>query len=339
MKPGVFGWDVGGANIKVARHLGGSLCPSTIERVFPLWREPRRLAGILSEMAREFGEPDGVMGVTMTAELADCFETKREGVSVVLDAFEEAFPGIPIRVFGVDGSFRTIPEARVQPLSVAAANWMATATIAARECPDAVLIDVGSTTTDIVPLVAGRVAALGRTDMDRLREGELVYTGAIRTPVCAILDVVSLGGRPYRVASEVFAIAADAHRWLGLFGEAGYASETPDGGGRDREAASRRLARMVCADREMLDDDAIDRIAIAVVDAQVRAIRGGIEQVLERAGCPAGSTALSIGRGAYLGRTAAEAAGLRVGDDVALPDGPASAVAVLAAESITRSSW
>ncbi len=336
VKPGVLGWDVGGANVKVARHVAGSLWPSTIERVFPLWREPKRLARILSEMAREFGEPAGVMGVTMTAELADCFETKREGVSSVLDAFEEAFPGIPIRVFGVDGSFRTIPDARDSPLTVAAANWMATATVAAREFPDAVLIDVGSTTTDIVPLVAGRVAAIGRTDTDRLREGELVYTGATRTPVCAILDVVSLGGRPCRVASEVFAIAADAHRWLGLLDEGDYTPETPDGGGRDREDAARRLARMVCADREMLDDLAITQIASAVVEAQVRAIRGGIEQVLERAGCGIGSIALPIGRGAYLARTAAAAAGLRVPEEVALPDGPASAIAILTAESITR---
>jgi probable H4MPT-linked C1 transfer pathway protein len=235
----------------------------------------------------------------------------------------------------VDGTFRTIAEARGSPLAVAAANWMATATIALREFPDAVLIDVGSTTTDIVPLVAGRVAARGRTDTDRLREGELVYTGATRTPVCAILDVVSLGGGPCRVAAEVFAIAADAHLWLGLLDEAGYTSETPDGGGRDRRAASRRLARMVCADREMLDDGAITRIAKDVVEAQVRAIRGGIEQVLQTVPQASGSIALPIGRGAYLARAAAESAGLRVPEDPVLPDGPAPAIAILAAESVT----
>jgi len=333
----VLGWDVGGANIKVARHPAGRSDParSTLERAFPLWRRPGQLRRVLGEMAKELGGSAALMGVTMTAELADCFETKRDGVRAVLDAFEGAFPGVRIRVFSVDGSFRTVPEARDAPLRVAAANWMATAMLAARAFRDGLLIDVGSTTTDIVPLVAGRVAALGRTDTDRLVAGELVYTGTNRTPVCAILDRVSLGGRPCRVASEVFAIAADAHRWLGLLDEAGYTSETPDGGGRGREAAARRLARMVCADRETLDDVMVTEIASAVVHAQVQAIRGGIDQVLETARLGTCTIALPIGRGAYLARTAAEAAGLRVPEEGLFPDGPATAVAVLAAESAT----
>ena len=155
------------------------------------------------------------MAVTMTAELADCFTTKREGVAFVLDAFHTAFPAIDPWVYGVDGRFRSAAAARKQPLEVAAANWMATATLVARSIPDALLLDVGSTTADVIPIVAGRVAARGRTDPDRLRTGELVYTGALRTPVCAIVRSVPLCGRLCRVAAEHFAVAADVHLWLG----------------------------------------------------------------------------------------------------------------------------
>ena len=52
--------------------------------------------------------------------------------------------------------------------------------------PDALLIDVGSTTADVVPIVAGRVAATGRNDLERLQAGELVYTGVLRTNLAAI---------------------------------------------------------------------------------------------------------------------------------------------------------
>ena len=154
------------------------------ERALPLWREPQRLPSVLSEAAASLGTAE-TMAVTMTAELADCFATKREGVASVLDAFKTAFPAIEPWVYGTDGAFRPAAEARRRPLRVAAANWMASATVVSGRFPDALFIDVGSTTTDIIPIVGGRVAARGKTDPARLRSGELIYTGALRTPVCA----------------------------------------------------------------------------------------------------------------------------------------------------------
>src|SRR6185436_18573422 len=181
---------------------------------------------------------------TMTAELADCFATKRAGVAFVIDAFRDAFPASELWVYGVDGQFRSAEDARRQPLQVAAANWMASATLVARTFPDALLVDVGSTTTDIIPIVAGRVVARGRTDSTRLRTGELVYTGSLRTPVCAIVRSVPVDGRRCRVAAELFAVAADVYLWLGRIEEAGYTCETPDGRGRSRAEAGARLARI-----------------------------------------------------------------------------------------------
>src|SRR5258708_22250709 len=122
------------------------------------------------------------------------FRTKREGVAFVVDAVTAAFPSSRVRVFAVDGRFVDPDEARANPLAVAAANWSATATFVAREHPDALLIDIGTTTTDIIPIVGGIVAAKGRTDPERLASGELVYTGALRTPVEAIAGHVPLGG-------------------------------------------------------------------------------------------------------------------------------------------------
>ena len=125
MKAPILGWDVGGANIKAARIEEVGQCePTVVERSFPLWREPHRLPAVLAETADRLGGA-GAMAVTMTAELADCFTTKREGVAFVLDAFQTAFPGIHPWIYGVDGRFRSAEAARQQPLEVAAANWMA----------------------------------------------------------------------------------------------------------------------------------------------------------------------------------------------------------------------
>ena len=320
----ILGWDVGGANLKVARvGAGGPSELIVLEHPFPLWRESSRLPTALSEAADGLGGARA-MAVTMTAELADCFTTKQQGVDFILDAFCTAFPDVPLWVYGVDGRFRSADAARQRPHDVAAANWMASATLAARTSPNAFLVDVGSTTTDVIPIVAGRVAASGLTDLDRLRTGELVYTGALRTPVCAIVRWVPLGGRRCRVAAEHFAVSADVHLWLGQIGEEDYTCETPDGRGRDRREAGARLARMVCADLEILRPDDITALAAHVAGAQVRQIAAGIRQVTRRLGPASPRLAVLAGQGTFLARAAAEEVGLAA-YDIAQDIGPAGA--------------
>jgi probable H4MPT-linked C1 transfer pathway protein len=334
----ILGWDIGGANLKVARLDGRSAGePLVVEEPFPVWRDPHKLSSALVKTAGRVGVAD-VMALTMTAELADCFATKRQGVLFVLEAFRTAFPEAEGWVYGVDGRFRSIEAAREHPSRVAAANWMAGATLVARSCPDALFLDVGSTTTDIIPIVAGRVVARGHSDVGRLRSGELVYTGALRTPVCAVVRWLPLGAHRCRVAAEHFAIAADVHRWLGRITETDYTCETPDGRGRSVDEAGARLARMICSDVEELGLDDITRIAECVARAQVAQIAHGIRQVMRRLGARCPAVAVLAGQGTFLARAAAERHGLSIVDAAAhfgsggARAAPAVAVAHLLAE-------
>jgi (4-(4-[2-(gamma-L-glutamylamino)ethyl]phenoxymethyl)furan-2-yl)methanamine synthase len=337
MKGPILGWDIGGANIKAVRIRAASDEPEVFACAFPLWRERERLPSVLREAAARLGHARA-MAVTMTAELADCFATKREGVNFVLDAFSSAFPGVEPWVYGIDGRFRSGSAARLHPLRVAAANWMASATVTARTFPDALFVDVGSTTTDIIPIVAGRVAARGRTDVGRLRTGELVYTGALRTPVCAIVRAAPVRGRRCRVAAELFAIAADVHLWLGRISEADYTCETPDGRSRSLEDAAARIARMVCGDLDMLGSADVTAIAEHVARAQVGQIARAIRQVTRRFGSDRRWTAVLAGQGTFLARVAAEQMGLQTCELAgvfgarAASAAPAAAVAYLLAE-------
>ncbi|GFP27770.1 hypothetical protein [Candidatus Hakubella thermalkaliphila] len=104
----IIGWDIGGVNTKVA-FLGlrkGKIEEATISsEYFEIWRDKQGLSSLLRRMAlsRIQGDRPSAMAVTMTAELSDIFCTKREGVAFILDSLEEAFPGIPLYVFSVDG--------------------------------------------------------------------------------------------------------------------------------------------------------------------------------------------------------------------------------------------
>jgi hypothetical protein len=246
----------------------------------------------------------------MTAELSQMFRTKREGVGFVLDAVATAFPLADIGVFAVDGRFLVPEDARRQPLIVAAANWAATSRLVADRHRDALVVDIGTTTTDIIPIVDGQVTATGWTDPDRLASGELVYTGAVRTPVEAILPAV-----PYRtgsagVSAEGFALIGDAHVWRGELDAADYATPAPDGRPVTRELSGERLARVICADRDMLDDAGVSRIADAVAAAQVEQVTAAIGRVAARH--PAIRTAVITGLGGFIGERAARATGMHV---------------------------
>jgi probable H4MPT-linked C1 transfer pathway protein len=307
---GVIGWDVGGVNTKVARVVSGEVL-AVRGRPYELQRAPHQLGPLLRELAFEVGAGAGdAHAVTMTAELSQMFRTKRDGVTFVLDAVEAAFPTSVVRVYAVDGRWLGPEEARQAPIAVAAANWAATAHVIAGHLPDALLIDIGTTTTDIIPIVGGAVAVEGFTDPERLASGELVYTGALRTPTEAIATHVPFRGVRAGVSADGFALAGDVHVWRGDLAPADYTCPTPDGRPATREFAGERLARVVCADRELLDEAAVSSIADALAAAQVARIAMAIERVLVRQ--PSLRIAVVTGLGAFLGHAAAHAAGLRV---------------------------
>jgi probable H4MPT-linked C1 transfer pathway protein len=305
-----IGWDIGGVNTKVARVANGAVLAAR-GRPFELQRAPDALPGVLRELAADVGMTStDAHAVTMTAELSQMFRTKREGVAFVLDAIGAAFPNADIRVLTVAGALISPGDARRNPLAVAAANWAATAHVVAQHHRDALLIDVGTTTTDLIPIVEGRAAADGHTDPERLASGELVYSGAVRTPVEAIATHVPYRGSMAGVSAEGFALAGDVHVWRGDLDPRDYSVPTPDGRPPTREYAGERLARVVCADRELIDEAGITALARALAVAQVARIADAIRLVTSRHASL--RTAVVTGLGAFLGRDAARAAGLDV---------------------------
>ena len=347
-EPGVvIGWDIGGVNTKVALVSSDGRLLAVRGRPYEIQRDPAALVPLLRELSADVGadaaaQTDAVThAVTMTAELSQMFRTKRDGVAFVLDAVNTAFPSSVVRVFAVDGRFLAPDEARRQPLAVAAANWAATAHADAQQHADALLVDIGTTSTDIIPIAGGAVVAAGRTDPERLASGELVYTGAVRTPAEAIASHVPFGAGVAGVSAEGFALAGDVHVWRGSLAPADYTSPTPDGRPATREFARERLARVVCADREMLDEAAVSSIADALADAQVERIADAIRRVHARH--PSIRTAVVTGLGTFLADAAARAAGLDVTHlsaelgDAAARCAPAVSVALLLAREIEES--
>ena len=282
-----LGLDIGGANLK-AVHTGGSV----VRRAFALWRDPAGLAAALQDLCAALPPADQI-AITMTGELCDCFENKRDGVAAILDAVQAVARATPVRVWGNEGRFLDPDAARRMPLQTAAANWLALATLVGRFAPSgpALSIDIGSTTTDLVPLLDGKPAPRGRTDPERLRCGELVYTGARRTPLCALING--------EVAAELFATTLDAYLVLGHLPEDANDCNTADGRPATRPAAETRLARMLCADLETSTPDERRRLAERAVGRQRALIRDALDAVLRTLASPP-RTLILAGEGEFL---------------------------------------
>jgi hypothetical protein len=340
----VLGLDIGGANVKAAglEYEDGSARELRVASLpFEIWREKEHLPSILRaalETVFPAQKPQAI-AVTMTAELSDAFATKREGVGFVLDSLAAGFPGIDAFILSLQGEFVPLEEARKNPLDFAASNWLATALLVGQTHPDCLLIDVGTTTTDMIPILNGQVAARGRTDLDRLMAGELVYTGALRTNLAAIVQAVPIRGSLCRVSSEYFAISGDVHLILGRLPASAYSCPTPDGRDASIESARARLARLVCADREMLTGAEIDEMAHFIFDRQVDQIGDGLCQVLSRIPGGRGLPALAAGSGAFLALEAGRRLGLTISDLSESWGVPGSAAAPSLAVAMLFAGW
>jgi len=294
--------DVGGANIKAA-HTDG---PARI-LPFELWKRPEELSQILAALIATFPPCDRV-ALTMTAELCDCYPTKAVGVNAVLDAVLDAASGQPVEVWGVDGRFHDVAEIRRQPGLAAAANWLALATMAARLLPEGpgLLIDIGTTTTDLIPLLAGgRAAARGRTDTERLQAGELVYAGVRRTPICALATELPYRGVPTGLAAELFASTLDVYLILDEIPPAPRDLSTADGRPATKDAARDRLARMIGTDRDAFTADDALAFAHAADDALLARLETAANRAC-RATIGRPRSAVVAGSGEFLARRLAQ---------------------------------
>jgi len=291
----VVGWDVGGVHLKAARADDGR-----IVRVVQL---AAPLRGGLERLLQAFGEAKALVGradqhvITMTGELADTFASRPEGVERLATLAASELTDAPMLVYAGPAGLVHPRDARKHAAEIASANWHVCAGLVAHQCASALFVDMGSTTTDVVPLVGGKVAARGYTDAQRLAAGELVYTGLVRGFVMATADRAPLAGAWTTLINENFATMADVHRILGSLPDGVDLMATADGRDKTVAASRARLARMVGADGADLDDGALLALARWFAEAQLRAIVDAAMLVISAAALASDAPVVAAGIG------------------------------------------
>jgi (4-(4-[2-(gamma-L-glutamylamino)ethyl]phenoxymethyl)furan-2-yl)methanamine synthase len=297
----IAGWDVGGAHLKAALLHGGALRHVT-QLPCALWMGMDRLQAAWDAVAAELPAEPVRHAVTMTGEMADLFADRASGVAAIVGFFRRTLasqrPADMLSFFAGEEGFADADEATRRPDAIASANWIATAAVCAASWRDGLLVDVGSTTTDLIPFAAGRVAAAGTTDAGRMASGELAYVGIVRTPLMALAARAPVAGHWRATMNEYFATTADVFRVLGELDEAADQPPAADNGAKDGDGSARRLLRMVGEDRA--EAQAVRALARWYRSRLLDRVEKALSQVVSRSVIGESAPLIGAGAGRFL---------------------------------------
>ncbi|MEA1945010.1 MAG: hydantoinase/oxoprolinase family protein [Euryarchaeota archaeon] len=301
----IMGIDVGGANTKAVTSDGYFV--TSIHA--PLWKNRAILYDVLYGIKKKMDETETAsVGAVMTGEICGCFETKGEGVSYIKKAVCKTFNDVKF----LDNRclFKNSSDVDRDPVSFASTNWIASTMCIAEEYKDVIFVDIGSTTTDVIPIKDGKIKA-ARSDFERLKSGELIYSGVLRTNVSCLLDRINMNGNEFKTSSEHFATTADAYLTIGCIKKEDFGCESlnhycyPFTGEKvkNRTGAMRRLARVLCSDLEEIGEGDVVYTAEQVKKAQVNALITSLERMSGEYGL---KNVVSVGIGDFIAKESSE---------------------------------
>jgi probable H4MPT-linked C1 transfer pathway protein len=244
-----IGWDIGGAHLKAALLDAEGVALQVHQLACPLWRGLNALENAMMQMRQLLDTPDALSLVTMTGELVDLFPNRHTGVCEIASVVNQQL-GPQALFYSSECRWISFSEVSANTPSIASMNWHASARFLAKCIDRALFIDIGSTTTDMIPLQQHLFDAVGQTDAQRMSNHALIYTGVVRTPLMAFGQTISFKDQIYYLAAEYFSTSADVYRMLQQLPETADLADTADGKGKTLPETARRLARMVGHDLE-----------------------------------------------------------------------------------------
>lgn len=309
----IMGWDVGGANLKVSWLDANGRLSGVRQEPCALWRGLPHLHAAMDAMLHS--QPLRIPvahAVTMTGEMTDLFDNRNKGVCTLVDALSQHLGNRRLGFYAGTAGWLSALAVKTRPQAAASFNWHASAQALANRMDAALFVDIGSTTTDIVPVRDGHVVAQGMCDSDRLALGELVYSGVVRTPLMALAPSAPVAGRNIPLMAELFATTADVYRLLGWLPDEADQHDTADSAPKTMRASRQRLARMVGCDAQDQPDSVWDALAMWFADTQLDILERASRQVLAVSDLPDDAPLVAAGVGSFVAERLAHRLGRQV---------------------------
>jgi (4-(4-[2-(gamma-L-glutamylamino)ethyl]phenoxymethyl)furan-2-yl)methanamine synthase len=277
-----IGWDIGGAHLKVAAINESGKLGFAEQFALPIWQGVTKLEELIPNVLKKLPGKSNSHAITITAELSDVFNNREEGVNSLINIGEQNL-GSDINFYAVNNGLLKLNAARNNVMNIASANWHVSASYVAKLVGSGVFIDVGSTTTDIIPFKNHQLINQGIDDQSRMRNDELIYSGVIRTPLMALANKAVFEGEWQNIAAENFATTADIYRILSCLEESDDVMEAADGKKKDVDGSLRRLARMLGTDfSDAINRNSWNELARYFQDKQLALLSKATSNVLSR---------------------------------------------------------
>lgn len=295
----IFGWDIGGANVKVA-ILNGDKIVNVQQLECPLWKGIHELSKCMNKILNESNYPKAIHVFTMTGELVDYFDNRKHGVEAIINEIENRLSKNKTFYYAGKNGFINAKHAIQEHQNIASANWLASAHFAGKKIENALFIDIGSTTTDIIYINKHKVIYDGYSDQQRLIARELVYCGAVRTPIFALCNQALVNGQQIPIINEYFSNMADVYRITNELPDYADVSSTLDGRGKDQFSSVKRLARMFANDASQDEIKTWQQVAKQVRTIQMQMIKDACRHQLMKKKIPLNVPVIGAGVGRFL---------------------------------------
>ncbi len=339
----ISGWDIGGAHLKVARCDDRGNNVEVIQLPCPLWQGIEHLAGAIEAVLSKFNSQHDLTAITMTGELVDIFTDRQTGVAEILNCVTKYIKPENMHVYGAQAGWLDIKQAKQQWEMVASRNWQASASIAASHQYNGVFIDIGSTTCDIITLIKGKEAPRGFSDLGRQASRELLYTGAIRTPLISLCQNAPFKGESVSLAAEVFATTGDCWVLLDQLYPKSIQDSSADNKPWDPQYCANRIAHLLGTDAIQTQLLPWQQLAQWFAQQQCHLIINAILHVTSSHSLPADAPIIGAGIGRFIAKICAQQLNRPYQDFhdlIAIPSAnasdhaPAVAVALLAQQQL-----
>ena len=232
-----IGWDIGGAHLKSC-VINNQKTVCSVD-LCELWKT-KELGYIIGQIIEQHAH-NGIINnvITMSGEMCDIFENRDQGVKEILNYFKKfANTHVYTRHCGI---VNVKYNKKLQ--NIASANWHVIAKFMSKKLANAIIIDLGSTTTDFILIKNSKIINKRVDDFSGLSSQELLYVGCLRTPPYIFERSLRINKKDIHIIPENFSSLADVYRIIKKIPKSLYYSSTCDDKEKDIKACMVRFAR------------------------------------------------------------------------------------------------
>ncbi len=269
-----IGIDIGGAHLKLTGLCRNKKIIFSNQIKCPVWKG----INVLENQLKSFKKinQDSIAGITMTAELCDNFENREQGAKKIKKLLKK----LNFKKFFLTNKKKKRFQRNPQNSKIISMNWLSTADFVAQKISNCLIIDFGSTTTDLILIKNKKCLNKHFDDFSRLNNYELIYTGLTRTPIMSINNYVKINEKKINIIPELFSNTSDLYRVLKKLPKEVDQYETLDGRSKSIINSYKRLSRNLGFDYQFKDKRTLDKVCRHLSKIQLQSILNAVKKLL-----------------------------------------------------------